>query len=735
MADRLCPFSSLRVAISHAVFDQAQVYWSTCLHSLAEMHQVCDSVDLNRNKKIINSARRQNIIYVLVLLFSYNIIILLNHFYLKIPIFPQVLGFILLTFVPGLLILNILDANDTNRFFKIFLVVGVSIAFNSLAIITLNVISDISGKKLISFEPLIIYYDIILLILSFISILSKKNVNATSNPIKLDRFLAGLILLPMMAVIGSYLLNYYGVNFLNIIVLVLIAFTPFFYKWVNYHPALVWISSISLLLCTHLVSDYLWSWDIHFEYYFARLIIGNQFWDYTLPGSVNSLANIVLLAPMYSIMLDLDVVWVYKLVYCFFYSLVGLGIYYLARDQFKSSSLGYLSALSFLFYYGSFKDMADKQYIAELFLVLSFIAIFGPLQKMKKPFAIVFLIMIPLSHYGVAFLLLYALIISYPFTYISRYRDEFSPRLLLLFVIFTTGWYIYITEGTVFANLVSIAYSALTNLNSLLSPEPRSGISYLHTPVIDVVWLAYISINMIFVFFIFLGVANFLIRLKKGKKLCKSYLFGLIAIAFMGFLFYQITATLNLALDRSLQIALVVLAPFSILGLSLIFHVAKSFGLHKYHDKHIYPLFALFLCIFFIFSSGMAHQFLSTPLPYAIYFDKDPLWNVYSQGEVANMHWLGAHSEDSNISVINEFEAIKSRDAILLSGDYSSDKLIKLTLNSTLKENDSYLFIGRLSSDEIEDKSMHMNSTPYPMAFLIKKLDKIYGNGDSGTYY
>jgi len=679
--------------------------------------------------KLNDWENRKFVLVIFSVLLIYDNLVLLDIFRFKIPILHQLLGFFILTFIPGFIILKILKIHNIDRILNILLVIGLSMFFNILLGLTLNEIGFIFNFKPISFNSLFVTYNIILATLLLVCFFKYNGFNTTDEKLEVSLSQISLFLiLPSCAVLGAYSINLYNTNYINVLLLIAISLMPFFYKFINLYTTIIWVSSITILFSTHLISNYLWGWDIHIQYYVASMVIENGYWDPNFSYGINSLLSIVLLAPIYSFFLDLDLVWVFKIVYPLLFSFVPLGVYYLSKNQFNHSMIAFFSSFVFMFYYGFFKDMIDKQHIAELFLILTLIAITNKDLKARKALVIPFLFMIPLSHYGVSYLLLIAFLFMESVFYILKLKDpdKLSTHAVVLFIVFVFGWYMYTSTGAAFYILVDKMEYVIMRLPETLNPEVRSGISYLNYPAQSLIWKIYKVINIALVLFISIGIIKLFISILERKNIIKNYVFGLIAIAFSICLFYQIFQTFGLAMDRSLQITLTVLSPFAVLGFIYLLYIIyiKLFSINP-RVKQIPLLFSLLLFIFFLFSSGLVHEISNEPLQYAIALNKNPEWHVYSSAEVEGSKWIKNNIKENNISVLSPHRDVKSRDGTLLFGIYPYEKIIPISINSSIIIN-SYVFTGITNNNNLQE---------YPFySVVIPKSNKIYNSGDSNIY-
>ncbi|MDL2124957.1 MAG: hypothetical protein LWX51_18210, partial [Deltaproteobacteria bacterium] len=141
-----------------------------------------------------------------------------------------------------------------------------------------------------------------------------------------------LCLIPFMAVLGTYLVNFHHNNILlmlMIIVIALVALLIGFDKFipVKLYPLAIWVIAISLIWHNTLISMYLNIFDVFSEYHTANLVITNRIWDYSMSTSTNAMLSIAMLAPIFHHIFNMDLTWVFKIVYPLAFSLVPLGLY------------------------------------------------------------------------------------------------------------------------------------------------------------------------------------------------------------------------------------------------------------------------------------------------------------------------------------------------------------------------------------------------------------------------
>lgn len=306
-----------------------------------------------------------------------------------VPVLRQIVGFIFLTFIPGILLLRILKIHNIGVIESLLYSVGLSLAF----IMAVGVVANFALPPLgvshpITLVPLIGTFTVFFLMLCFLAYVRDKNFSPVNPPPKNSEEITGLsfspsinpyllaILLPLLAILGALLVNAYQNNvlllaliFIIALLIILVAFNKFISPRV--YPVMIVMMAVALLYQTTLISSNLVGSDIHIEYYFAKLAIENGLWNASIAVPLNSCLSIVMLGPIYSLLLNMDTVWLFKIIYPLFFCLVPLGLFYIFRLQIKPR-YAFLAAFFFIAMPMFFMDMAQlaRQQISELFFVL-----------------------------------------------------------------------------------------------------------------------------------------------------------------------------------------------------------------------------------------------------------------------------------------------------------------------------------------------------------------------------
>ena len=215
------------------------------------------------DRPVFNLNSRKLLVVVISLQLSFLGLIALNSLGLGIPILRQVIGFLYLTFVPGILLLGALRINNFNLTEVILYSVGLSLSFlMGIGALINSLYLFIGISKPISEFPLIytISFTVILLCIIF----HYRNKEFELLLPNLGDFLSPSILLfvlpILLAVFGTYFLRFHESNFLLLILIALISLIPFlaiYHVSSKFYPLLIFSIALSLLLYASAASPYI----------------------------------------------------------------------------------------------------------------------------------------------------------------------------------------------------------------------------------------------------------------------------------------------------------------------------------------------------------------------------------------------------------------------------------------------------------------------------------------------
>jgi uncharacterized membrane protein len=338
-----------------------------------------------------------------------------------VPFLRQMVGFLLLTFIPGILLLRILKIHNVGIVESLLYSVGLSLGFiMAVGVVANFALPPLGISRPITLAPLVITFTVFFLILCFLAYVRDKSFRLVNPLTKGSRkvakpgFFANLTpwllatLLPLLAILGASLVNSYYNNtlllaliFIITIIVGVVAFNKFIPPRV--YPFMIVMMGMALMYQTTLISSNLVGSDIHTEYYLGKLVVENGHWDVTLPYTVNSCLSIVMLAPIYSLLLNMDIVWLFKAVYPLFFCLAPLALFHVFRLQIKPR-YAFLATFFFIAMPMFMMDMAQlcRQQVSELFFVLVILLLVD--RKLtwlqRTTLVLIFGFGVVVSHYG-----------------------------------------------------------------------------------------------------------------------------------------------------------------------------------------------------------------------------------------------------------------------------------------------------------------------------------------------
>ena len=719
------------------------------------------------------------------LLISANLAILLN-----IPFLRQIIGFLFLTILPGLLILQILKLNKQSTIETILYSAGLSIAFLMFIGLFINTVYPLFGiPKPTSIWSLTITINIAILILCVLSYKNNKDfINPISVNIKdiLSPPALFLCLIPFLAIFGTYLMNYYHNNILILILIVVIALVALligFNKFIpkKLYPLAVFIIAISLLYHRSLISMHLAGYDIQVEYYLCNLVKTNGIWDPTMFGSANAMLSLVMLAPIYSIILNMEITWVFKIIYPLLFSLVPLGLYRVFQKQ-TDDKIAFLSCfffMSFSTFFGEMPSLA-RQEIAELFLVLLILLMIDTnMDKIKRSFLfIVFGISLVVSHYGLSYIYMFCLISAWLIlvlvenpnmqelkcrllSKLGRWKEKLavnpnslnltiedktiSSTFVLLFVVFTLTWYMYVSSSSAFNAIVHIGdHIASSIFTDFLNPGAAEGL-YRITPRQPIVGLLHkVNAAILYLNQIFIVIGVIALLLQRGEiKFERDY--TAFSAVNLGILFASIAVPFfasSLNMVRVYQITLIFLAPCCVIGGITVLRVISKVAKVAWTNKRVRSSLKI-LSVYFVISFFYQTEFVfyvAEGQSTLITLNSTAESYCYNDREVSGAMWL------NGVKGSNRYIYIYADEPrwLLLYSRLGPEQLVMFTvdcINRTRK--DSYIYLGTRNAMERNVMLRHELGIEAGVSSVFEYINlehvvddrsKIYANGGSEIY-
>ena len=424
-------------------------------------------------------------VFIISALLLTDLTILLN-----IPILRQIFGFVFLTILPGMLIVQILKLNKIGSTEKFVLSVGLSISFLMFFGLLINNLSLSLGYETpLATIPLLISFNLAFLLSAIVAyklnndaVFSPPNRNLSTSE---KAFLIVPFLFPALSIFGMHLMN---TTDNNIILMFLLFLIPIYVILVSFfdqkfskrlYPVVIFLISISLLLLLSLRSNHMIGVDIHKEYYLFQTTLNNLHWSILGGYTLDACLSISLLPTIYQSILNIPSEFLFKILYSLIYSVSPLIIYILAK-RYVRDSYAFLASCLFMFDYNFlFTEYNARTNTAILFFALAMMTLFtdriDPLKK--RILFIVFMASCMVSHYSTTYIFFFIMLGAFVGLEILskkyRFKKVVSLTILILFFSMIFFWYSQVTE-TAFNAGVDFIKDTFTNLNRFFIEESRS---------------------------------------------------------------------------------------------------------------------------------------------------------------------------------------------------------------------------------------------------------------------
>ena len=703
--------------------------------------------------KILISNTRKLLIALLSFIFIINLAI-----FLDIPFLRQFLGFLFLTILPGLLILQIIRLNEIGSTEKFVLSVGLSISFLMFFGLLINNLSLSLGYETpLATIPLLISFNLAFIVLAIIgykinktSILSLPDINLSTSE---KAFLIVPILFPALSIFGMHLMN---TTDNNIILMFLLFLIPIYVASVCFcnhkfpkrlYPVVIFLIGISLLLLMSLRSNHIIGVDIHQEYYFFRTTLNNLRWSAFGHSTLDACLAISLLPTIYQTILNIAPESLFKIFYSLLFSILPLIVYILSK-KYIGELYGFSASCFFMFQqYFLFAEFYPRTLTAVLFFALAMLVLFNdkidPLKK--RILFIVFMASCMVSHYATTYIFFFIMLGAFVGVEIlsKKYsiKKVVSLTIVVLFFAFIFFWYSQVTE-TAFNAGVGFIENTLSNLNRFFIEESREACTVEVILGKDIMQRG-IPQKIEFVFtwltFIFIGIG-----LTTLIRRYKEMLFPELNFKKSDFLKEKFEATyFMIALGCAGVLAAMVALPFISTGYGItrlyavttiilsLFFVIGGITVSRHLRVRAWLIILLVLIPYFLCVNGVTYQMFGVPR--AIVLNSEggqyDMYYMHDQ-ECHSAMWLKEYGEE-NAKMYADFYGSRR----LLSQGKIWSSLYHFHWLSYPDVVDGYIYLrysNILNGELIGRHSKVYNITDYQDLFL--KENKIYSNGGSEVY-
>lgn len=485
------------------------------------------------------------------------------------------------------------------------------------------------------------------------------------------------------------------------------------------------------------------------EFYAFRLTEIKGFWDSTIAPSTYalnlfptySMLSVTILPLTFSTITGGDGSLIFNLIYPFIVAFLPLAVYKLYETQTENKK-AFLAAF-FFFTISVGKGFGSyKQQVAQLFYILLFLLIFKreipTLQK--KILFIIFSICLVISHYALTYIFLFIILLAFFILsfmeraktgYFSPYQIKIPFTLILVFLIVTFSWYVFINSAVAFNLLNEEINTVISNLDQFFNLESRGtalqGLGFIETPTI----YHFFGGALFVITEILLGIG--FIKLITSKKKISNYSIEYKVIATINMAIIAINILLprladTLLMSRFYQTTLIILAPLALLGGETIIGLIPKF---KTRSLSV-PLLAFTLFIpLFLFQTGFVYEVTKVrcySLTLSMY-----RWNEYevykyviNAQEANGAQWLSKYVNTTNINVYSDM--VSQYNVLTSCGMIERGRIHNLS-NKTKPTSGEFIY---LSNVNLISKGYIFNASE--ILSVIEEQNKIYSNDECEIY-
>jgi uncharacterized membrane protein len=377
---------------------------------------------------------------VLGFLILIDLLIILN---VKIVYIREIITSSYIFIIPGLLLNTILNIKTSKSWEKIIYTVGLSIfSILILGLLTSLILPIFGVKKPLTLLPVLITFNIFILIACLVVYLKKENIGydvVLRKYSNLDRLMLIIpTIFPFLSVIGAFILNNNGTNFLTLILLGSIALYMLIliilYKRTDesIYPYIIFMIATSLLLMYSMRSWHISGYDINYEFKVFQVTKETGIWSMShFPeNAYNACLSITILPTIISLFTKINDEYIFKLVFPIIFALTPVSMYLLLK-KYTEGIIAFFACIFFVSQIWFIEQMPTlaRQEIALLFFVIILLVIFnGAISLLKKTILFtIFCFSMVVSHYTTTYI--FASILSGAFMLVILYKQIISPLL------------------------------------------------------------------------------------------------------------------------------------------------------------------------------------------------------------------------------------------------------------------------------------------------------------------
>lgn len=675
--------------------------------------------------------------------------------FFNIPVARQIVGFLYLTFVPGLILVRLLRIDKLDTTETILFSVGLSVA----SLMLIGLITNEFGSLIGILQPLspastLTALNGFILIGAILSCLRNGDIELPTVEVhNFSLFSLLLIGLPILSVVGAFWANITGNSsillFMILMTVVIFALSILSKRFISPKLYTLAIFSIAIALLFHssLMSNYIHGTDIHAEYYIFKLTQDGAYWNssayFTDPrfGRFQTMLGITVLPTMYSNILNMDGTWTLKIVFPLIFSFVPLGLYKMVSTNLdkKTAFISVFLIMSEGTFYTEMLGLA-RQMVGELFFVLLFVVLLNEKfdSKNRAICFMAFSIALVVSHYALSTIFLFFISMAWLYMHLTKRKSKsLTLTLVGLFFVVMFSWYVYTSASASFNSILLVGNNVYRGLGDFFNPASRGPVVMrgLGLEAVESYWqvpsrvFAYAT-----QFFIVVGFIAFIVRRKKMNLDREFVIFSSLDMVLLAMciLLPRFASTLNMS--RFYHIILFFLAPFFVLGCTAF----TGFLAKRRTQLYVSILTLIVLVPYFLFQTGFVYEVTGTQ-SWSVPLSKyriDRLFLYGSAGYVDERSVFGVQWMSKNIYIrhMQIYADSISRYRVLTSYGMIYEGDINVLSNTTIVATKGTLYLSRLNvvHRKIVGTNYIWNSSE--LSSLFNDMNKVYSSGGCEIY-
>lgn len=687
--------------------------------------------------------------FVLIFQLLTDLVIILN-----IPIARQIIGSLYFIFVPGFLLLRLVDTKRRDIGHTFLFSIGLSVFFWMSLGLVLNELFPILGvQNPLCVWPIVIIANIITVVLCFADYFSKKDFKLSLRIENVRPWLSLFALLPVLSIAGALVVNSGGSNALLLLLVVMISGLILVYVLSgrtrllsNVNSFILLMVAISLVYHVSLITNYIIGYDIYNEFYVFRLTENSLRWDASSVSTdfqidkVNGMLSVTVFPTIYSQVSSMEANLLFKLLYPFIFSLLAIGLYKMYSTQFDETT-AFMSVFFFMANSVFFTLFSTRQMVAELFFVLLLFVLFDKkLNPSKKNmFFLIFSASLVISHYSLSYIFMCIIFFIWLLQLVLKKPKLVTTIQVVSFFVLAFAWYVYTARGASFTDLLNTSSFISRNLYAdFFSPQARSQGVLEAVGADQAVSIGHQISKVLFQMSEFLIVVGMIVLMRRKDRTVDE---GFVMLLFfnLGLLVLSIVIPNfagSMGITRIYHIALISLAPLCIIGGKAILAIISK---QRIKPNYASALFLIYLVFFFMFQTGFVYAVtndVSWSVP--LYMREGKVQNIEhyylitSKQEVLAAQWL--HEKAFGNSAVVYADAVSVTHQLTAYGMLPREDARVLSNVTTSIENGSYVYLREFNVVYEMIVLGNYQLAPLESSFVSYNSSKIYCNGESEIY-